>query len=169
MRILLDGNWTTMEFAEFFSTLSAMYFAPLPPGQVKMEWRSDGSPLEWTTEGSPLTWAHNVSPSEDFWVIQVRFASPGFTDLAGLAALLREIRIFIQYLCERRARINLMDIEYESRKLRVEAMKKLIYDDGDRSLSQRLMPFLTQDESPVLDLIYQKKITGAVDSDGDSE
>lgn len=168
IRIHLDGEWSAMEFAEFFSALSAMYFLPLPPGQVEMKWSDNGDPLTWTSDGQPLIWTDKVKPGDDLRIVRVQYGSPGFTDLVGLGAVLKEIRLFIQFLCERRARLNLLDIEREERKLRVDAMRKRIESDPNGLISERLHPFLTQEDSPLLDLIAQRKITGAVDAEGET-
>lgn len=116
--------------------------------------------MEWTSDDAPLVWTTASDPNSDLKVTKIRFASPGFVDLAGLGAALREIRLFIQYLCERREKTNSMELENEEKRIRNEAMKAFVEDykrnrKGEENIDTAAVP------TALLDLIAQKKVRGA--------
>jgi hypothetical protein len=154
-----------MEFAEFFSAISFYYYFPAPPGSVELKWKSAENSLSWVTkDGDPLKWTTKAELSDQLSVKAISFQSPGWVDLAGIGTITREIRLLIQYLCERRARVNSLELDNEEKKLRIDAMKRLLDGDGF-GVNPSKLPLLQMENSPLLDLIAQRKITGASEDD----
>lgn len=156
-----------MEFAEFFSAISFYYFAPTPPGTIELKWDNDGKRLSWTSNGDPLVWTTPATDVSQLRVIGISFNSPGWVDLTGAGVIMRELRILIQYLCERRERINSLELDNEEKKIRIKAMQRMI-DPQAEQIDQSKLPLLFAENSPILDLIAQRKISGSSKLDNEN-
>lgn len=87
VRIELDGKWNAAEFAEFFSAMNDVY----------QYYLMSIGPLPW--ELGPRAYFPSGRPFflPVLKVERISFASPGFTDLAGVAAAIHEMREFLQF------------------------------------------------------------------------
>ena len=98
LRISILGGWSVEDFANYFSSISrvALLLDPDPDRNRAIV------PNAFTPESRMrLDVIFESSPS-NLQVVEHVFSSPGHTDLAGIAGVLREIRIFIQFFIERR-------------------------------------------------------------------
>lgn len=115
-RVEIDGDWTTREFAGFFTAMTAIYSSLAPNYPVPLNWEGDkGEIIKWTDKNNEFLWLSNSSES-DFRVVKIQYGSPGFTDFAGLGAVLREIRLFLEFLIDRRSRQNLLELEADEKR-----------------------------------------------------
>lgn len=193
MRIVIDGEWGAMEFAEFFSVVSHMYYAPkaLTPMQVNLLTGGEPYGVSPTDDLDRIlragTSEENVGENFDripfkrsggfsadysdafekvLYVTRIQYGSPGFADFTGAGALMREIRLLIQYLCEKRQRLNSLELDNAERDIRISAMRKLLYDYGqsrpeDSSGANDLRINLDGIPDELLYLISDRKIVSA--------
>lgn len=87
VRIEIEGRWSAADFAAFYKSVNDLYqffLFDLDPFFLE---RGFYSSLSYRR----LSWVN-------LEVEQITFASPGFTDLVGIAAAVRELREFIQFL-----------------------------------------------------------------------
>ena len=88
LRINIDGEWSASDFSALFAELHSYYefsasrfrsfaYAPIEDDRFLIRLAALSTPLQ---------------------VRRIQFGSPGFTDLAGIGALTRELREFVQFL-----------------------------------------------------------------------
>jgi hypothetical protein len=124
LRIHIAGRWATDDFSQFFTefgTLNEMAHF----GQVRVDGQSSVSlwrivrgarPIYspyWSDPELELTiqteveetrlrhFLREVSAHQPLRVKEIEFASPGFTDLAGVGRVVREIRLFAMDIADR--------------------------------------------------------------------
>lgn len=88
LRVKLDGRWNAAEFAEFYQALNDLYQFYL----------FDRDPFWWKHGPYGRYVGYRRFDFSNLEVQRIQFASPGFTDLAGIAAAIKEVREFIQFL-----------------------------------------------------------------------
>lgn len=89
LRLIIDGEWDASDFADFFAALDDLYshlaltleYESLRPGVYAFGLRRP-----------PIGARYSLQ------VKRIAYGSPGFTDIAGLASAMREIRELFQFL-----------------------------------------------------------------------
>jgi hypothetical protein len=124
LRINIDGSWRATEFSRLFSEFETLNeLASF--GQVRIDGQSDLRlwPMRrprsryydwyWTEFGSEQeledefesarvrVFLRRFAPRRPLIVKEIKFASPGHTDLGGLAGIMREIRLFVMDIADR--------------------------------------------------------------------
>jgi hypothetical protein len=107
MRIHLDGKWDAAEFSEFFRAMNDVY----------QYYLLSISPYPW--EFGPRGYLPPRYPFSipTLKVKRIEFASPGFTDLAGIAAAIREVREFMQFVIQHMSGKEDRSLDREDRRL----------------------------------------------------
>lgn len=117
-------------------------------------------------------------PEERLAVRQIRYASPGFSDLAGIGTVVGHVKDLIVKLIERhdsRRQRELMDdrIALENDRLRLENARRFValgkelgYSDTELRL---LAAYVDKKQEPLIRLIDQGKLRGASTPDASSE
>jgi hypothetical protein len=169
MRIQLDGKWDAAEFAEFFSAMNEVY----------QYYLISIGPVPW--EMGPKAYFPGDRPFSipTLKVERISFASPGFTDLAGLAAAIREVREFIQFVIHHLSTREDRTLERAERRLslaqkRVDLLRSVADLDRDypgrHSEMSRLFgvkqPGLP-DIDPIIHAIEDQRLVGVIDIDKD--
>jgi hypothetical protein len=123
LRINIDGEWRAEEFAQLFTEFEVLNelasFA-----QIRVDGQSDlrlwpfrrrrqrdywhfsefdnELDLQEDYEGARVrAFVRSVSPRRPLIVKEIKFASPGHTDLGGLAGIMREVRLFVMDIADR--------------------------------------------------------------------
>ena len=89
VRIHIDGEWNAADFAAFYNSLDKLYGFFLERMMP---------PVEFGRMYAFTRYTGFYESRFELSVTKVQFSSPGFTDLAGIAAAMRELRELIQYL-----------------------------------------------------------------------
>ena len=125
LRIHLDGDWDAAGFAAFFQSLDDLF------NHLSLTKERDFYPEFGRIYGFGR---YRIRPEYRYRleVRSVSYSSPGFTDLVGLAAALREIREFLQYLITFVSERGKRKSAEERDKLEIASMKlellKRLYD-----------------------------------------
>ena len=121
LRVEIDGSWNAAEFAAFYQSLNEIYQFFL----------LDRDPF-WLERGPYGRYiGYRRIDASSLQVASIRFASPGFTDLLGISAALRELRELIQFILthisagpKRRLEREAMQLEIATAK--VDLLRKLL-------------------------------------------
>jgi hypothetical protein len=89
LRITIDGDWKAADFAAFFKELDTIF--------RYISFRYTIVAFDNSSE-SPERLVQMRSRFGPLRVEKIQYGSPGFTDLVGLGAAIRELREFIQFL-----------------------------------------------------------------------
>jgi hypothetical protein len=131
LRVRIDGEWTAPEFEELFSSFNLLNGLAQVGGQrlthQSHAWLETLSVPDSDFERFARLFAavalKNIFSDRNSFtpltVSQVKFASPGFTDLGGVGKVLKEIRLFVKDILDRRD-------SQEDRHLAREEKKQLI-------------------------------------------
>lgn len=170
LRLHIDGKWNAAEFAAFYKSLDELnqYFL----GTVDMHIH-----LERVYAFAGRYPGYRDSRG-DLRVTRVEFASPGFTDIAGLAAIVREIREFVQFCIEHCASSDDRKLardqkRLENAKLRIDLLKELEtrHLDFPRSIPPGAADLLglskmeVPDIDPLLEAILSGRLTSVSEID----
>jgi hypothetical protein len=106
-RVHLDSKWNAAEFAAFFSATNELY----------QYYAISLAPDPW--ERGPFAYypSRRAFSLPNLKVEKISFASPGFTDLAGVAAAIRELREFMQFVITHVSTREDRGIERESKRI----------------------------------------------------
>ncbi len=124
LRINIDGQWRAEDFSRLFSEFETLNeLASF--GQVRIDGQSDlrlwrirlprsrDRDWYWSEFGSEeeleeefesarvRVFLRHIAPRRPLIVKEIRFASPGHTDLSGLAGIMREVRLFVMDIADR--------------------------------------------------------------------
>ncbi|WP_417266804.1 hypothetical protein [Celeribacter baekdonensis] len=171
LRINIDGNWDAADFAAFYGALDDLY------NYACLALERDFTPVlgrvyAFGTRRSLLGARYTLQ------VAKVQFASPGFTDLVGIAAAMREIREFLQFLIkfasehsDRRLSRERSKIELTEAKLRLlERLYELEDRYGTRVPLEAEKHFgLKSKGLPNLDPLIEAAIEGRITAVGDTD
>jgi hypothetical protein len=170
LRLHIDGKWNAAEFAAFYKCLDELNRYFLGTEDMHLHF------------GRVYAFAGRYSGYRDsrldLRVTRVEFASPGFTDIAGLAAIVHEIREFVQFCIEhcasREDRKLARDIKrLEIAKLRLDLLKEF---EARRIESPRSLPsgaaellglskMEVPDIDPLLEAVLDGRLTGASEAE----
>jgi hypothetical protein len=129
IRIGIDGEWDSSNFTQFFKALNDLYVAIGTMPATYRRGKFSGYPK----------------------VNAIQYQSPGFTDIAGVGAIMSEIRQLVQFLLERKDKA-------EERAAKVQAMS--IANDRARIENARLLAGVS--ESPTsFDLLRWNQVAKA--------
>ena len=164
-RLHINGEWSAAEFAALYNALSQLndyFLAPRIP-----EWEID------------RVFAYARRPGYfdrryDLRVEWIKFASPGFTDLAGLGAVIKEVREFLQFLInkilEREDRhLSRQRQRLEIAKLKRERLNELASMSDHADIPSGVEHLLglkkvnTPDIDPIIRGVLEGRITGLGD------
>lgn len=162
LRIEIDGHWSAADFAAFYQSLNELYQFFLfdrdpfwlergPYGRYIGYRRIDGASLE---------------------VEAIQFASPGFTDLTGIAAAVKELREFMQFVIthisergDRRLDRELKQLDIQERKL--DLLRKLSelpeIPPGKADQMKAIMSVRNAqlpDIDPIIDGVIEERVVG---------
>lgn len=108
-------------------------------------------------------------PEERLEISQIKYASPGFTDLAGIGTVVGHIKDFIMTLIERRdsrrqRELNDERAALENDRLRLENARAFVALGRDLGVSETdlrlLIAHVDEKQEPLFRLIEQKKLRG---------
>lgn len=116
LRVEIDGRWSASDFAAFYKSTNDLYQFFL----------FDRDPFWWDRGPYGRYIGYRLFDDATLEVRQTKFASPGFTDLVGIAAAVREVREFFQFIIthvssreDRRLDRALKQIEIQERKVQL--------------------------------------------------
>lgn len=103
-----------------------------------------------------------LEPDEKLYVVRIEFASPGFTDLAGLGTIIGHLKDLLLKLIELAATREERKLENQKRRIEiareyVNVAKEMGYNIAE---VRQLVRWVDSKQSQVIPLIEQTKITG---------
>ena len=114
LRVHIDGTWTSVEFSEFFGSVTdiALRLQTFMPVMVEDDIvvDSDDALVIATFEGAAIP----------LIVRRVSFSSPGFTDFVGVAGIAKEVRLFLQFVIKTVVERNDRGLDRENRRLELD-------------------------------------------------
>ncbi|NDU99947.1 hypothetical protein [Pseudoroseicyclus tamaricis] len=173
LRLEIDSDWSAADFAALFRTLDDLY------ANYLMVYYSDPF-VRVLNRGRVFAYADSFGymprlPS--LQVIRIKYSSPGFTDLAGIAAVVRELRELIQFIIklwvERKDREldrKQRDIEIASLKLEFLQKFKSFTEEDPTPSGQVLRSFQREEgQLPNIDALFEAVIDGRIVGASDPE
>ncbi|MGR3342650.1 MAG: hypothetical protein ACU0DI_05390 [Paracoccaceae bacterium] len=114
--------------------------------------------------------------NEPLIVSKIQFGSPGFTDLAGAGAVLREVRLFVQYIidhCSSKKERNLaiQSKQIKNANLMFELAEKIEASNSPNDIGVQLIKqFLNRPElQNIISAVVDKRIISVEESNEDQE
>lgn len=139
LRIHIDEDWDAIEFSQFFLELHKYYeFVAIRVLTVAFAPSSDEVLLQrFAALGKPLR------------VRRIEFGSKGFTDLLGAAALIGELRTFVEFLIVHFREMPDRKLERQERQIaiadaKLELMKKMLHLRKETRLHESDFEFAAQ-------------------------
>ncbi len=113
--IKIDGNWSTAEMGHFLINLNIIY-------QIKSLAIANLFDISKKFQ-SFIENPDKVKISSDLKLLKIHYSSPGSIDILGIGVVLKEIKEFIFYLCEKKQNSKLKQIEIELKKEELNAKR----------------------------------------------
>ena len=170
-RLNLNGEWSAADFAALYKALNDLnsYFL----AQYVPAARLDGV-YAYLSSGGYYDRRYELR------VTRIKYASPGFTDLAGLGAVIRELREFLQFLIDRALERRSRLLAEEKQAIEVAKAKlELIQDLTERVRDGRIPPDAIRllglkslgipDIDPIIGGVLDGRITGIGDVPADDD
>jgi hypothetical protein len=131
LRLHIDGEWTAEEFSDYFYALQSLSYYWI----ADMEYRF--APPKARDISLGRLRLHNAK----LRVVQIQFASPGFTDLAGFGAILSEVRQFLQFLIDKVVQSEDRKLDREHKRLlilqtKMDIARQLVELDVNQSIAK---------------------------------
>lgn len=120
IRLLLDGRWNARDMSLALLEVEN-YFSFKLTGDVNTPNSFPEMDIEPTANG--FTIHGMIYPKSNVEIVQIRYGSPGFCDLAGLGKIVEELRIFIQFIIDHKTNRHLRDLELEERRVALQERK----------------------------------------------
>lgn len=138
LRVGIEGRWTAAEMASSLKEINFLYDLRLylnaieetAPYWEEMShfyppfWRS-GKSFLFTHYSLPLHKPEDLNrntkiifPEHVLRVSQIKYASPGIKDLLGLEGVLKEVRLFIQYLLDRDQQRESQELDNQRKRIK---------------------------------------------------
>ena len=170
-RLSLDGEWSAADFAALYKALNDLNFYFLAHGIPE---------ARFTSVYAYLGSSGYYESRYDLRVTRIKYASPGFTDLAGLGAVIREVREFLQFVIDRYLERRTRQSAHERQSLEIAKLKlELIQELTERSQDGRiplgahqllgLKSLEVPDIDPIIKGIVDGRITGIGDVAADDD
>ncbi|MEM9320588.1 MAG: hypothetical protein AAGA70_16510 [Pseudomonadota bacterium] len=122
LRLHIDGDWDAADFAAFFKSIDELY------NYLCVTFERELYPEFGRVYAYPFRGGRPRDLRFRLDVRRIEFASPGFTDLAGLAAAMREIRELLQFVISHAASRKDRKLKREREQLEILRLKLELFE-----------------------------------------
>jgi hypothetical protein len=154
----MDGSWSVSQFSRCLRDLQQLadYIENgTQPGNYFRSEVNDGA-------------FRILGDRDSLSIVRISLASPGFTDIAGVAAVIRELRLFLEFLIGLYVNRNDRELDREQRRIELERVRRSVLAGETESKIARANPqvldYYTTEASSVLEgAVFDKRIVSVKD------
>ncbi|WP_299201280.1 hypothetical protein [uncultured Tateyamaria sp.] len=163
--IHIDGDWTARELADVLDSLEALagYFVD---GTIQ---RFGLQPPNVIAGDGQVTILPNDPMPGHLRIVRFNYASPGSFDLLGVAKIVEQLRLFLEFLIDLWTKRNDRQLDREERHLEL-AQRKLELIERIGNVQPNTIEFIENDASnSILAAVLERKITKVSSNSSDRD